>query len=109
MSNYWQKLQDPKWQKKRLEAMQRVEFCCELCGDSESMLQVHHKEYFKGREPWDYELNQLAVLCGNCHENHHSGNDALKQICSILPMDGPNNRDEIALIISKILEGSYES
>jgi len=106
---YWEKLQDPRWQKLRLEAMSSNDFCCEICGDGESTLNVHHKEYFKGKNPWEYDINQLAVLCASCHENHHSGTDLLKEICSILPLDGPHNRNEIAKIILDILEVDYES
>lgn len=44
-SSYSEKLKDPRWQKKRLEVMESNEFCCEMCGDNESTLHVHHKEY----------------------------------------------------------------
>jgi methionyl-tRNA synthetase len=62
MSAYWEKLKDPRWQKLRLEAMQKADFHCERCGDGESTLNVHHKEYFKGREPWEYKPKQLLDL-----------------------------------------------
>ena len=39
---YSQKLRDPKWQKKRLEVLQRDEFCCQLCNDKETELHIHH-------------------------------------------------------------------
>ena len=31
--NYSEQLKSPKWQKKRLEIMQRDKFTCQLCGD----------------------------------------------------------------------------
>lgn len=96
---YWEKLKDPQWQKKRLEALQRADFACELCGDSENTLHVHHKEYFKGRDPWEYDLDQLAVLCEACHAEQHSEDDRLKLICSRLHMDGPMSRGDIADLI----------
>lgn len=68
---YWQKLQDPRWQRKRLEILNRAEFCCEGCGDSESQLQVHHGYYEKGKEPWEYEDDTLWCLCDKCHEKAH--------------------------------------
>ena len=68
---YWQKLQDPRWQRKRLEILNRAEFCCEGCGDSESQLQVHHGYYEKGKEPWEYEDDTLWCLCDKCHETAH--------------------------------------
>lgn len=105
---YYEKLKDPKWQKKRLEAMQRKEFCCELCGDNETTLNVHHKEYFKNYEPWEYELDQLAVLCESCHESYHDSLDALKWVCSYAPVDGPGNRNELAFLIAGYLNIGYE-
>ena len=74
---YWQKLQDPRWQRKRLEILNRAEFCCESCGDSESQLQVHHGYYEKGREPWEYEDDTLWCLCDKCHEDAHRGRDGV--------------------------------
>ena len=113
-TSYAEKLRDPRWQKKRLEVMSANEFHCEVCGDSESTLHVHHKEYFKGREVWDYEKEQLAVLCESCHESLHDKGDLLKFVCSFASMDGPGNRDELAFFIAgyigipykKVLENS---
>jgi hypothetical protein len=109
MTAYWKKLQDPRWQKKRLEAMENSQFSCEICGDKASMLQVHHKEYFKDRNPWEYNLNQLAVLCEECHEYFHENKDVLKEISSILPLAGPNSREEIAWIIAGYVGVPYEN
>lgn len=66
---YWQKLQDPRWQRKRLEIMQRDEFHCQMCGDSESTLNVHHGYYAKNREPWEYPPESLWTLCDRCHSD----------------------------------------
>jgi hypothetical protein len=97
---YFEKLRDPRWQKKRLEAMQAKDFSCELCGDESSTLNVHHKTYFKGREPWEYELNQLSVLCETCHENEHNQEDILKIVFSTLPLDGPCNKNDVAFLVA---------
>jgi len=96
---YWQKLKDPRWQKLRLEAMQKSNFCCQVCFNNEKTLNVHHKEYFKGYEPWDYEVEQLCVLCEECHKETHDNLNFLKWVSSYLPLDGDKNRDEIAMII----------
>jgi predicted HNH restriction endonuclease len=68
---YYEKLKDPRWQKKRLEVMSEHNFTCEMCADSETTLNVHHKEYFKDWEPWQYANSQLTCLCENCHEATH--------------------------------------
>lgn len=67
-STYAEKLKDPRWQKKRLEILQRDEWACQKCFDSESTLVVHHRLYFPNAEPWDYPDDLLITLCENCHE-----------------------------------------
>ena len=66
-STYWEQLRDPRWQRKRLEVMERANFTCEQCGDKASTLNVHHMAYLKGRRPWEYEQCQLVCLCETCH------------------------------------------
>lgn len=68
-SAYSTLLKDPRWQKKRLEVLQRDDFVCQECFDSESTLHVHHKYYRKGQAPWDYPLRALITLCESCHKN----------------------------------------
>lgn len=71
MSAYFAKLKDPRWQKKRLEILNRDQFTCRLCDDKESTLHVHHVWYERGADPWDYPENCLITLCENCHEELH--------------------------------------
>lgn len=66
--SYGELLNDPRWQRKRLEVFQRDSFSCQLCGDTETELQVHHKKYINGRLPWDYEPTELITLCVHCHK-----------------------------------------
>ena len=66
-SKYSEKLRDPRWQKKRLEIMQRDEFTCQSCYDSESTLNVHHMWYERGKDPWDYSDKCFVTLCEECH------------------------------------------
>lgn len=30
-------------------------------------MQVHHPFYLKGRNPWEYEVEDVRVLCPGCH------------------------------------------
>jgi hypothetical protein len=66
---YAEKLRDPRWQKRRLEILNRDEFTCRSCGDSESTLHVHHRCYISGKEPWEYEDDYLVTLCEDCHKS----------------------------------------
>jgi hypothetical protein len=65
--NYSEKLKDPRWQRKRLEILERDNWCCQRCFDSESTLAVHHFRYIPGTEPWDYPAELLITLCEECH------------------------------------------
>lgn len=67
-SQYAEKLRDPRWQKKRLEVMERDHFSCIGCGNDKETLNVHHKYYVRGKEPWEYELSAFMTLCETCHE-----------------------------------------
>lgn len=100
-TTYAEKLLDPRWQKKRLEVLQNYDFVCQSCGDGESTLHVHHKMYAKGKEPWEYELNQYTVLCWSCHKQEHDKDfDIFFEVMSRLPIDGPFNKEEIGYLIA---------
>ena len=60
-------LKDPRWQKKRLEILQRDEFKCRSCTDDLSTLHVHHWFYDPDLLPWEYNENDLITLCETCH------------------------------------------
>jgi hypothetical protein len=64
---YWQKLQDPRWQKKRLEIFERDSFTCRYCDAKDKTLEVHHLYYVSGREPWEYPLGTFKTACSDCH------------------------------------------
>ena len=79
---YAQQLKHPQWQRRRLEMLTDANFECTDCGDKDTMLHVHHKQYFKGRMAWEYSDEELAVLCEECHAHHHKSETALKRIIS---------------------------
>lgn len=66
--NYSEKLKDPRWQKKRLEILQRDSWRCRFCCDNAATLHVHHIAYQVG-EPWDINNDLLITLCRSCHES----------------------------------------
>lgn len=71
-SEYIEKLRDPRWQKKRLEILERDEWACQKCFNTEKQLHVHHKIYFQDTEPWDIDCKYLVTLCESCHEEETS-------------------------------------
>lgn len=71
MPTYSEKLRDPRWQRKRLEIMQRDGFACVKCGNDRKTLNVHHTSYLAGRAPWDYPDSYLETQCEDCHAAEH--------------------------------------
>ena len=67
MSNYSELLKDPRWQKKRLEIMQRDNFTCQFCFSATKTLHVHHLAY-EGSHPWETPNDKLVTVCERCHE-----------------------------------------
>jgi len=67
-SDYAQKLKDPRWQRKRLEILNRDFFACMRCFSETKTLHVHHRLYNKSAEPWDYDNDVLVTLCEDCHQ-----------------------------------------
>lgn len=61
--------------------MQRDSFTCLRCGDTETTLNVHHKKYIKGREPWEYELDNFETLCEVCHKVGHKKEEPKNPSC----------------------------
>jgi hypothetical protein len=76
---YSEKLRDPRWQKKRLEIMQRDCFACRNCRDKESTLNVHHQWYKRGAEPWDYDADSLVTLCESCHADEPAERERVEE------------------------------
>ena len=72
--SYYEKLKDPRWQKKRLEILNRDNWQCQVCKNKEETLHVHHKCYTKEayNEPWSVLNSVLVTLCLQCHRNCHA-------------------------------------
>lgn len=65
---YQEKLKDPRWQKKRLEVLNRDNFTCQLCETVKIELHVHHLSYGHDTEPWDYDDSNFITYCKVCHK-----------------------------------------
>lgn len=93
---YAEKLRDPRWQKLRLEIMQRDGFKCRHCGDKEQTLNVHHSYYEKGFNPWDYPDQTLFTLCIDCH----SKVEDVKLCVGLEISNNPQLRDLLASLLT---------
>ncbi len=85
---YADKLKSPKWQKKRLEILERDEWECLCCGSNEKTLHVHHRYYEKDKEPWDYPDESLYCFCDDCHNEYTIKKKEINRLIkSISPFD----------------------
>lgn len=112
MTDYRDRLRHPKWQRRRLERMQAAEWRCESCGVDDQELHVHHLFYGAGREPWEYEDDELWVLCARCHGVEHAppklpptGNPRLDRINDLLFEErvwclSPDQRSELQRLMA---------
>ena len=64
-------LKDKRWEEFRLKVMSERGSKCECCGGTD-ILQIHHTFYMHGKMPWEYEINDMRVLCKKCHQRIHN-------------------------------------
>ena len=76
MKTYAEKLKDPKWSEFRHEVLSFYGDECTSCGGNDTTLgdgiHVHHKRYIRDREPWEYDMDDVTVICGTCHKEIHA-------------------------------------
>ena len=84
--NFTDQYKDSRWQKKRLEILERDGWKCHACGkgaDDAITLNVHHAFYERGRKVWEYDNGDLMSLCEGCHALMH---EVKKEFCGGLMM-----------------------
>jgi len=119
---YFDKLKDPRWQKKRLLVLHRDKFTCSSCGSTDKELHVHHMMY-ESKIPWETRDFFLITLCTDCHKERHEkekntklilsdikSNDKYQQLNSMLFELSMHNFDElieIEEVISRFLSKKH--
>lgn len=68
---YKDQLKDPRWQRKRLEIMQRDGFRCLVCDSGKLELNVHHLYYLPNTMIWEYDNEGLVTVCKDHHNQLH--------------------------------------
>lgn len=98
----------PKWQQKRLEALNAAGYKCQACGATEEQLHVHHIRYHKGAKVWEYDVEELAVLCEHCHTEIHRALDSARELIFRFATDKEiaNGLVKISLCFSDLVEES---
>ena len=64
-------LEDRRWKEFRLKVMSERGNKCECCGGTD-ILQIHHTFYISGKMPWEYNIDDMRVLCRTCHQRIHN-------------------------------------
>jgi hypothetical protein len=98
MASYSEKLRDPRWLRRRREILQRAQGLCEECFVEGAALQVHHKSYRRGAEPWEYADDDLIALCGGCHADRHEIERIIKEASGHAELDD-SMRIRLALMV----------
>src|SRR5436190_1910303 len=68
---YADKLRLPQWKAFREWVLDKKGDICEDCFCRADVPHIHHAGYVAGREPWEYELHEVRVLCEACHDAVH--------------------------------------
>lgn len=73
---YVELLKRDEWLIKKAHIIARDKNQCCNCGKTgdEVPLEVHHKAYAKGYDPWEYPDDALITLCSDCHREWHKSN-----------------------------------
>jgi 5-methylcytosine-specific restriction endonuclease McrA len=99
---YKEKLLDPRWQKKRLEILERDNWACQWCGDAETTLHVHHL-YYSGSFPWETEDDGLQTLCSECHDVNHLNTTDLEKILINSVRAGHRGDTEFIKMVNRVI------
>ena len=58
----------PEWQTRRTATLSRAGYRCQVCGERDKRLDVHHNAYDRYGDESAFDL---VALCGGCHELFH--------------------------------------
>ena len=89
-------LNNPLWQKKRLEIFERDKWSCKACGSNENTLHAHHIYYEKNLKPWEYDNECLVTICEYCHDEIHG---EIKKVSGIIAFEIIVNKKDILSIL----------
>lgn len=81
---YSEQINHPKWQKKRLEILERDNFTCQYCKSKIKTLHVHHLIYISGVMIWEYDNELLITLCKDHHELIHELSKVIAIISKVI-------------------------
>lgn len=86
--------------------MQRDNWTCQWCGNTDQTLHVHHFNYEKGRAPWEAEDHEMGTLCCFCHEFNHIKDihPVIKNAVISMSVNHIQNGEAVKLLVALTLE-----
>ena len=102
---YSDKLKDPRWQRKRLEVMERDDFRCMCCHGDDVTLNVHHTYYVFDKDPWDYPTETLWTICQDCHPDMDEQRRMLQELSGGLCPEARNNLGAFLVVLRGLMFG----
>lgn len=102
---YKEQLLDPRWQKKRLEILDRDNWECKLCYDPGTTLHIHHLHYRKILA-WEYQEHELITYCKHCHSVVEFYKKIDASILIAMVIKRPLYNDSQYLFVFKIIDGN---
>jgi 5-methylcytosine-specific restriction endonuclease McrA len=73
----------PQWQDLRSRIFAEREERCQNCKRG-PVLELHHKQYFRGRKAWQYPDGDFLVLCRGCHSLIHEKIDKAREYLTFI-------------------------
>lgn len=73
-AQYEQDLKDPRWKALVRKVRSYYHDTCQLCHQRKRYgleMNVHHIRYYFNHKPWEYEKEDLILLCRKCHKKVH--------------------------------------
>ncbi len=85
--------------RRRLEIMERDNFQCQAynCQNKTKILNVHHLDYFRDVNAWEYPSDLLITVCESCHHKENMRWKHEQHLLSSLKMKGFLVVDLVAL------------
>jgi len=110
--DYKEQIKSPKWQRRRLEILQRDDFTCQICGCKDKMLHVHHTAYERNKMIWEYPDEMLITMCNECHSLEHNMDNLITKLLYMIKTRGVTNHEIITLldfIDTKLFNGESDA
>ena len=104
---YSDKLKDTRWQKKRLQILERDGWSCQSCYDPDNTLHVHHRIYRPKTDPWDYCDANFVTLCGKCHKIEHEDIENAQKALRLAVHIGEFLSHDIAVIARGLMDHKF--